>query len=66
MRKQKLELTWIGKENRPWLEPRILLEVPSQSYGAATRVTANDLFTASSSATTCSPSRPWKPSSAAR
>ena len=26
-KKQKLELTWIGKENRPRLEPRILLEV---------------------------------------
>ena len=25
-KKQKLELTWIGKENRPKLEPRILLE----------------------------------------
>ena len=25
-KKQKLELTWIGKENRPRLEPRILLE----------------------------------------
>jgi adenine-specific DNA-methyltransferase len=25
-RKQKLELTWIGKVNRPKLEPRILLE----------------------------------------
>lgn len=24
--KTKLELTWIGKENRPRLEPRILLE----------------------------------------
>ena len=24
--KTKLELTWIGKENRPKLEPRILLE----------------------------------------
>jgi hypothetical protein len=22
-RKQKLELTWVGKENRPKLEPRI-------------------------------------------
>src|SRR5438034_6016944 len=43
-RKQKLELTWIGKENRPKLEPRILLEDPSKSYCAATRVTANDLF----------------------
>ena len=26
MNKQKLELTWIGKEKRPKLEPRILLE----------------------------------------
>lgn len=25
-RKQKLELTWSGKENRPKLDPRILLE----------------------------------------
>ncbi len=24
--KQRLELTWVGKENRPRLEPRILLE----------------------------------------
>jgi len=30
--KQKLELTWIGKENRPKLEPRILLEDPEKSY----------------------------------
>ncbi len=43
-RKQKLELTWIGKENRPRLEPRILLEDPSKSYCATTRVTPNDLF----------------------
>ena len=28
IKKQKLELTWIGKENRPRLEPRILLEDP--------------------------------------
>ena len=28
--KQKLELTWIGKENRPRLEPRILLEDPNR------------------------------------
>ena len=27
----KLELTWIGKENRPKLEPRILLEDPIRS-----------------------------------
>jgi len=25
-KKTKLELTWIGKENRPKLEPRILIE----------------------------------------
>jgi adenine-specific DNA-methyltransferase len=44
MRKQKLELTWIGKENRPRLEPRILLEDPALSYHAAHRVSENDLF----------------------
>lgn len=42
--KQKLELTWIGKENRPRLEPRILLEDPEKSYHAAERVTENDIF----------------------
>lgn len=42
--KTKLELTWIGKENRPRLEPRILLEDPSKSYHAARRVSENDLF----------------------
>jgi len=35
--KQKLELTWIGKENRPRLEPRILLEDPLRSYHAKFR-----------------------------
>ena len=40
----KLELTWIGKENRPRLEPRILLEDPEKSYHAVHRVTAHDLF----------------------
>ncbi|GAB1235127.1 site-specific DNA-methyltransferase [Ferrigenium sp. UT5] len=44
LRKQKLELTWIGKENRPKLEPRILLEDPAKSYHAKHRVTENDLF----------------------
>lgn len=43
-RKQKLELTWIGKENRPRLEPRILLEDPAKSYHARHRVSENDLF----------------------
>jgi adenine-specific DNA-methyltransferase len=42
--KQKLELTWIGKENRPKLEPRILLEDPAMSYHAKHRVTDHDLF----------------------
>jgi adenine-specific DNA-methyltransferase len=42
--KQKLELTWIGKENRPKLEPRILLENPEKSYHAKSRVTDHDIF----------------------
>ena len=42
-RKQKLELTWIGKEQRPLLEPRILIEDPDLSYHAATRREA-DIF----------------------
>lgn len=42
--KQKLELTWIGKENRPRLEPRILLEDPEKSYHATHRVSDNDIF----------------------
>jgi len=29
-KKQKLELTWIGKENRQKLEPRIPLEEPEK------------------------------------
>ena len=31
--KQKLELTWIGKDTECNLEPRILIEVPEKSYG---------------------------------
>jgi adenine-specific DNA-methyltransferase len=42
--KQKLELTWIGKENRPKLEPRILLEDPTKSYHAQHRVKDDDIF----------------------
>jgi adenine-specific DNA-methyltransferase len=42
--KQRLELTWIGKEQRPRLEPRILLEDPELSHHAAHRVSDNDLF----------------------
>ena len=33
MGNNKLELTWIGKDNQPQLEPRILIEDPSKSYG---------------------------------
>ncbi|GAB2937570.1 site-specific DNA-methyltransferase [Aquaspirillum soli] len=44
MSKQKLELTWIGKEKRPKLEPRILLEDPEKSYHAKHRVTESDIF----------------------
>ena len=42
--KTKLELTWIGKENRPKLEPRILIEEPKQSHHASHRVTSTDVF----------------------
>ena len=42
--KQKLELTWIGKENRPKLESRILLEDPAKSYHAKHRSTDRDQF----------------------
>ena len=42
--KQKLELTWIGKDQRPRLEPRILIEEPDKSYHAKHRVSENDLF----------------------
>ncbi len=39
-----LELTWIGKENRPRLEPRILIEDPAKSYHASSRVSDKDTF----------------------
>ena len=40
----KLELTWIGKENRPRLEPRILIEDSTKSYHASHRVGPKDQF----------------------
>jgi adenine-specific DNA-methyltransferase len=43
-RKQKLELTWIGKQNRPKPEPCILLEDAEESYHATNRVTEHDIF----------------------
>jgi adenine-specific DNA-methyltransferase len=42
--KQKLELTWIGKEKTPKLEPRILLEDTKLSYHAKQRYGENDIF----------------------
>jgi len=33
VKNQKLELNWIGKDKRPKLEPRILIEDPDKSYG---------------------------------
>ena len=42
--KNKLELTWIDKENRPKLEPRVLIEDAAKSYHPAHRVSENDIF----------------------
>ena len=42
--KQRLELKWIGKENRPKLEPRILFEESAKSYHAKHRVTDVDQY----------------------
>lgn len=44
MTQQKLELTWIGKDQRPRLEPRILVEDPAYSYHAKHRLADNDIF----------------------
>jgi adenine-specific DNA-methyltransferase len=44
LKKQRLELTWIGKEIRPNLEPRILLEDAINSYHATHRLTEHDIF----------------------
>ena len=43
-KKTKLELTWIGKEHRPRLEPRILLEEADKSHHAKHRVSDGDIF----------------------
>jgi adenine-specific DNA-methyltransferase len=42
-KKNKLELTWIGKNDRPRLEPRILIEEPEYSHHAGTR-REDDIF----------------------
>ncbi|MBL4617753.1 MAG: site-specific DNA-methyltransferase [Robiginitomaculum sp.] len=43
-KKQKLELTWIGKDARPKLEPRILIEDPELSCHAKERRSDDDIF----------------------
>jgi len=43
-RKQRLELTWIGKDARAHVEPRILIEDPERSYHAKSRVSDDDTF----------------------
>jgi len=42
--RDRLELHWVGKDNRPKLEPRVLVEEPALSYHAAKRVVDSDLF----------------------
>ncbi len=34
MVRSKLELTWVGKDDRPRLEPRVLIEDPELSHRA--------------------------------
>ncbi|GBE30634.1 hypothetical protein BMS3Bbin04_01669 [bacterium BMS3Bbin04] len=43
-KKTKLELTWIGKENRFKLEPRILINDPGKSYHPVHHVNEDDTF----------------------
>jgi adenine-specific DNA-methyltransferase len=40
----KLELTWVGKDKKPKLEPRVLIEDPEKSYHAKFRVSDGDIF----------------------
>ncbi|PPA30514.1 site-specific DNA-methyltransferase [Aeromonas jandaei] len=42
MNKQKLELTWIGKDKRPRLEPRIFLEDKGLSYQVPSTATSGE------------------------
>ncbi len=43
-KRQKLELTWIGKDAKPKLEPRILLADSSFSHHAKYRMSDDDIF----------------------
>jgi len=44
MKPTKLGLTWIGKENRPKVEPRILIEDAAKSHHAAFHVGDKDIY----------------------
>jgi len=46
MTRNRLELTWVGKDQRPRLEPRILLEDAALSHHASARKTDADHFEA--------------------
>ena len=43
-KKQKLELTWIGKDQLTKVEPRILIEDTDYSYHSPRRITDEDIF----------------------
>lgn len=42
--KQKLELTWIGKDECQRLEPRVLVEDPANSFGDPKLSHHDDIF----------------------
>lgn len=44
MSRQKLELTWVGKDRRPKLESRILREEPENSYHSKGDRKGGDIF----------------------
>lgn len=44
MKKKRLELTWIGKDEKINLEPRILIEDPEFSYHAEKKYSEDDIF----------------------
>lgn len=43
-RQNRLELTWVGKEHRPLLEPRILLEDAARAHHARHRTAESSIF----------------------
>ncbi len=43
-KKRRLELSWVGKQNQPLLEPRLLLEDQTLSYHATRHVCEQDKF----------------------